>query len=155
MGKNRHSKDRLFITQTEHKYLYGGKKQEIRRAYKRASFCPLPLLFGSLSPLLNPLWRRCYCTGLPFNCCAITLCPFTVRTPCPVVSCVLYTKWLCWLTTAEPGVHARGALVRPGGRCAVRQGAPDRTLYYCVCNSAQIGPMAVLTAVYYTVFRTL
>ncbi|KAG3129800.1 Peptidyl-prolyl cis-trans isomerase-like 2 [Phytophthora idaei] len=48
MGKNRHSKDRLFITQTEHKYLYGGKKQEIRRAYKR----------------------------LPFNCCAITLCPF-------------------------------------------------------------------------------
>ncbi|RLN45593.1 hypothetical protein BBJ29_007457 [Phytophthora kernoviae] len=49
MGKNRHSKDRLFITQTEHKYLYGGKKQEIRRAYKR----------------------------LPFNCCSITLCPFT------------------------------------------------------------------------------
>uniref|UniRef100_A0AAV1UDD9 RING-type E3 ubiquitin transferase n=1 Tax=Peronospora matthiolae TaxID=2874970 RepID=A0AAV1UDD9_9STRA len=49
MGKNRHSKDRLFITQTEHKYLYGGKKQVIRRAYKR----------------------------LPFNCCAITLRPFT------------------------------------------------------------------------------
>ncbi|RLN57787.1 hypothetical protein BBJ28_00004896 [Nothophytophthora sp. Chile5] len=49
MGKNRHTKDRLFITQTEHKYLYGGKKQEIRRAYRR----------------------------LPFNCCAITLCPFT------------------------------------------------------------------------------
>lgn len=49
MGKNRHSKDRLFITQTEHKYLYGGKKSEVRRAYKR----------------------------LPFNCCAITLCPFT------------------------------------------------------------------------------
>ncbi|CAH0479951.1 unnamed protein product [Peronospora belbahrii] len=49
MGKNRHSKDRLFITQTEHKYLYGGKKQETCRAYKR----------------------------LPFNCCAITLCPFT------------------------------------------------------------------------------
>lgn len=50
MGKNRHSKDRLFITQTEHKYLYGGKKQEIRHAYKR----------------------------LPFNCCSITLCPFKV-----------------------------------------------------------------------------
>ncbi|KAF1317616.1 Peptidylprolyl isomerase, partial [Globisporangium splendens] len=49
MGKNRHSKDRLFITQTEHKYLYGGKKAEIRRAYRR----------------------------LPFNCCAITLCPFS------------------------------------------------------------------------------
>ncbi|KUG00744.1 Peptidyl-prolyl cis-trans isomerase CYP65 [Phytophthora nicotianae] len=54
MGKNRHSKDRLFITQTEHKYLYGGKKQEIRRAYKHF-----------------------YAAGLPFNCCAITLCPFT------------------------------------------------------------------------------
>jgi hypothetical protein len=39
MGKNRHSKDRLFITQTEHKYLYGGKKQEIRRAYKRTRLC--------------------------------------------------------------------------------------------------------------------
>lgn len=35
MGKNRHSKDRLFITQTEHKYLYGGKKAEVRRAYRR------------------------------------------------------------------------------------------------------------------------
>ncbi|TMW67427.1 hypothetical protein Poli38472_011047 [Pythium oligandrum] len=49
MGKNRHSKDRLFVTQTEHKYLYGGKKPEIKRAYRR----------------------------LPFNCCAITLTPFT------------------------------------------------------------------------------
>ncbi|TYZ57767.1 hypothetical protein PybrP1_003225 [[Pythium] brassicae (nom. inval.)] len=49
MGKNRHSKDRLFVTQTEHKYLYGGKKTEIRRAYRR----------------------------LPFNCCAITLSPFS------------------------------------------------------------------------------
>jgi hypothetical protein len=36
MGKNRHSKDRLFVTQTEHKYLYGGKKAEIKRAYRRA-----------------------------------------------------------------------------------------------------------------------
>lgn len=35
MGKNRHSKDRLFVTQTEHKYLYGGKKAEIKRAYRR------------------------------------------------------------------------------------------------------------------------
>lgn len=39
MGKNRHSKDRLFITQSEHKYLYGGKKQEVRRAYKRKCCC--------------------------------------------------------------------------------------------------------------------
>lgn len=42
MGKNRHSKDRLFITQTEHKYLYGGKKAEVRRAYRRTS-CSLPV----------------------------------------------------------------------------------------------------------------
>nr|CCA16856.1 peptidylprolyl isomerase putative [Albugo laibachii Nc14] len=48
MGKKQHSKDRLFITQTEHKYLYGGKKSEQRRAYKR----------------------------LPFDHCAITLRPF-------------------------------------------------------------------------------
>lgn len=48
MGKKQHSKDRLFITQTEHKYLYGGKKEQIRRAYKR----------------------------LPFDCCSITLSPF-------------------------------------------------------------------------------
>jgi hypothetical protein len=28
MGKNRHSKDRMFITASEHKYLYGGKKED-------------------------------------------------------------------------------------------------------------------------------
>ncbi|KAJ0411144.1 hypothetical protein ATCC90586_005001 [Pythium insidiosum] len=49
MGKNRHSKDRLFVTATEHKYLYGGKKPDVKRAYRR----------------------------LPFNCCAITLTPFS------------------------------------------------------------------------------
>ncbi|OQR88285.1 peptidylprolyl isomerase [Achlya hypogyna] len=48
MGKNQHSKDRMFITASEHKYLYGGKKEEIRRAYRR----------------------------LPFDCCSITLKPF-------------------------------------------------------------------------------
>lgn len=41
MGKNRHSKDRLFVTQTEHKYLYGGKKTEIKRAYRRTSHAGL------------------------------------------------------------------------------------------------------------------
>ena len=35
MGKKQHSKDRLFITQSEHKYLYGGKKEEVKRAYRR------------------------------------------------------------------------------------------------------------------------
>lgn len=51
MGKNRHSKDRLFVTQTEHKYLYGGKKAEIRRAYRRTS----------ASALVNSLCCCCRC----------------------------------------------------------------------------------------------
>lgn len=53
MGKNRHSKDRLFITQTEHKYLYGGKKAEIKRAYRRASLlCCCCRALWSLTNLL-------------------------------------------------------------------------------------------------------
>ncbi|RLN92854.1 hypothetical protein BBJ28_00007846 [Nothophytophthora sp. Chile5] len=55
MGKNRHTKDRLFITQTEHKYLYGGKKQEIRRAYRRTfGWCrsrPLSLMRRVTNPV--------------------------------------------------------------------------------------------------------
>lgn len=47
MGKNRHSKDRLFITQTEHKYLYGGKKAEVRRAYRRTS-CSVSLVYNAV-----------------------------------------------------------------------------------------------------------
>ncbi|ETV85867.1 hypothetical protein H257_02415 [Aphanomyces astaci] len=48
MGKNQHSKDRMFITASEHKYLYGGKKDAVKTAYRR----------------------------LPFDCCSITLTPF-------------------------------------------------------------------------------
>lgn len=31
MGKNQHSKDRLFVTATEHRELYGGKKKAVER----------------------------------------------------------------------------------------------------------------------------
>jgi peptidyl-prolyl cis-trans isomerase-like protein 2 len=48
MGKKRHSKDRLFITTTEHKYEWGGKKDPIKTPYSK----------------------------LPYNCCALSLLPF-------------------------------------------------------------------------------
>ncbi|EQC26258.1 hypothetical protein SDRG_15919 [Saprolegnia diclina VS20] len=55
MGKNQHSKDRMFITASEHKYLYGGKKEEVRRAYRRLPFdcCSI-----SLKPFENPVCTR-------------------------------------------------------------------------------------------------
>lgn len=80
MGKNRHSKDRLFITQTEHKYLYGGKKQEVRRAYKRTRVVSARVI-RRVTPRNSP--PRCRRAGLPFDCCAITLRPFSVRPPPP------------------------------------------------------------------------
>ena len=52
MGKNRHSKDRLFITQTEHKRDYGGKKAAVNTGLK----------------------------ALPFDNCALSLSPFEI--PC-------------------------------------------------------------------------
>lgn len=43
MGKNQHSKDRLFITRTEWQRDYGGKKQEREAQYRRAwSACHAP-----------------------------------------------------------------------------------------------------------------
>ena len=48
MGKKRHSKDRLFITMTEHKLDWGGKKD----------------------PSLRPIAK------LPFHCCSLSLQPF-------------------------------------------------------------------------------
>ena len=48
MGKHRHSKDRLFVTQTEHKEEWGGKKDP--------STCPLPKLSFNFCPLsLQPI----------------------------------------------------------------------------------------------------
>ncbi|KAF1788941.1 hypothetical protein GQ600_2936 [Phytophthora cactorum] len=63
MGKNRHSKDRLFITQTEHKYLYGGKKQEIRRAYKRPLVRPggSRALRQETPDRMSCNWGHCIC----------------------------------------------------------------------------------------------
>lgn len=45
MGKNRHSKDRLFITQTEHKHDWGGKKDPTQHPIPKLTFgfCPLSL----------------------------------------------------------------------------------------------------------------
>ena len=48
MGKKRHSKDRMFITMTEHKWEWGGKKD--------AANCPI--------------------AKLPFFCCSLSLLPF-------------------------------------------------------------------------------
>jgi len=48
MGKKRHSKDRLFITSTEHKYEWGGKKDATK------------------APVAK----------LPFYCCSLSLMPF-------------------------------------------------------------------------------
>ncbi|KAH9116213.1 hypothetical protein LEN26_012907, partial [Aphanomyces euteiches] len=55
MGKNQHSKDRMFITASEHKYLYGGKKEEIKRVYRRLAFdcCAI-----TLRPFKNPVCTR-------------------------------------------------------------------------------------------------
>ena len=52
MGKNRHSKDRLFITQTEHKTDWGGKKDPTFAPIPKLSFnyCPL-----SLQPFRDPV----------------------------------------------------------------------------------------------------
>ena len=38
MGKNQHSKDRMFITATEWRTQYGGKRKEATTGYKRT--CP-------------------------------------------------------------------------------------------------------------------
>ena len=45
MGKHRHSKDRLFVTQTEHKEEWGGKKDPTTHPLPKLSFnyCPLSL----------------------------------------------------------------------------------------------------------------
>jgi len=45
MGKKRHSKDKLYITATEHKYEWGGKRDPSLRPVPRLPFnyCPLSL----------------------------------------------------------------------------------------------------------------
>mmetsp|Transcript_38784 Transcript_38784/g.64491 ORF Transcript_38784/g.64491 Transcript_38784/m.64491 type:complete len:605 (-) Transcript_38784:107-1921(-) len=45
MGKNQHSKDKLWMTATEWKNEWGGKKEEIRTAYKRLPFYCCALSF--------------------------------------------------------------------------------------------------------------
>lgn|SRR3990167_1557785 len=52
MGKHRHTKDRLFVTQTEHQTEWGGKKAPAQAPLPRLSFgfCPL-----SLQPYSDPV----------------------------------------------------------------------------------------------------
>ena len=61
MGKKRHSKDRLFITNTEHKMEWGGKKD-----LKKVPMAKLPYYCCSLSllPFENPV---CTENGIVFD----------------------------------------------------------------------------------------
>lgn len=69
MGKNRHSKDRLFITATEWAIEYGGKKNRDRNA----------------GDLARPL---------PFDHCALSLAPYSIPavliTKCDAISLLKY-----------------------------------------------------------------
>ena len=60
-GKKRHSKDRLFITTTEHKYEWGGKKDDVKVPISKLPFfcCSLSLL-----PFENPV---CSPDGIVFD----------------------------------------------------------------------------------------
>lgn len=51
MGKNRHSKDRLFITSTEWKTEYGGKKKP---SLVKGQTLPFDHCALSLTPFTNP-----------------------------------------------------------------------------------------------------
>ena len=76
MGKNRHSKDRLFITATEWAVEYGGKKNREKSAGDLARPLPFDHCALSLAPYTNPVillsrwphkWRtECYTKFLIF-----------------------------------------------------------------------------------------
>jgi peptidyl-prolyl cis-trans isomerase-like 2 len=55
MGKNQHSKDRMFITATEHKELYGGYKSKTGRAFRALPFDRCAL---GLTPFETPVCTR-------------------------------------------------------------------------------------------------
>ena len=55
MGKNKHSKDRMFVTATEHKYLYGGKRERAATDYRRLPFDHCALSFAPFdTPVATP-----------------------------------------------------------------------------------------------------
>ena len=55
MGKNKHSKDRMFVTATEHKYLYGGKHERGATAYRKLPFDHCALSFAPFdAPVATP-----------------------------------------------------------------------------------------------------
>ena len=60
-GKNQHSKDRMFVTATEHKYLYGGKHDKKVAAYQRLPFDHCALSF---TPFESP---ACTADGVVFD----------------------------------------------------------------------------------------
>mmetsp|Transcript_19918 Transcript_19918/g.37057 ORF Transcript_19918/g.37057 Transcript_19918/m.37057 type:complete len:621 (-) Transcript_19918:81-1943(-) len=68
MGKNRHSKDRLFITATEHKNEYGGKKTKTKHDYQAL---PFDHCYLSLAPFETPV---CTAEGVLFD--LVNLVPF-------------------------------------------------------------------------------
>ena len=55
MGKNKHSKDRMFVTATEHKYLCGGKRERAATDYRRLPFDHCALSFAPFdTPVATP-----------------------------------------------------------------------------------------------------
>ena len=80
MGKNQHSKDRMFITATEHAGLYGG--------YKKKKTIGL--------------------TGaLPFDCCALSLLPFDSPV-CARDGIFIRTRCNCYRTCRRRGLAGHG-----------------------------------------------
>lgn len=71
MGKHRHSKDRLFITQSEHKHEWGGKKDPTMNPISRLSFGFDPI---SLQPWKDPV---CSPEGIMFD--IVTIVPYIKR----------------------------------------------------------------------------
>jgi peptidyl-prolyl cis-trans isomerase-like 2 len=71
MGKHRHTKDRLFVTQTEHQTEWGGKKAPAQAPLPRLAFgfCPL-----SLQPYTDPV---CTPEGSVFD--VLSVVPFVKR----------------------------------------------------------------------------
>ena len=84
-GKNRHSKDRMFITSTEWKTEYGGKK--VKEAQEKA-----PIEFD-----------KCALTMTAYG--TVTLSPLTLThssTNAPVLFLLFYTRLFMWSTQLIP-----------------------------------------------------
>eukprot|EP01138_Halocafeteria_seosinensis_P016142 gb/GECG01016471.1/.p1 GENE.gb/GECG01016471.1/~~gb/GECG01016471.1/.p1 ORF type:complete len:534 (+),score=84.49 gb/GECG01016471.1/:1-1602(+) len=124
MGKDQHSKDRLFITSTEWKELYGGKDA---RKDKKQTFKPLPFdcCALTLSPFKNPV---CTPDGVVFDFTSIV--PYIKKhKQCPVTGKKLLGKdlirlnmyknedgeWYCPVTYKAFNNHSHIVAIRPTG----------------------------------------